>query len=121
MLLPGDGENANVEIGSYDDMPPNAKDAYDKYEQTGWKGNVPGQAKGTHAGGTWKNENAQLPCTDSNGNTITYREFDVNSAGPNGRDAERFVVGSDGSVWYTDSHYGDNPSKNGIADFIKIK
>lgn len=52
MLLPGDGENANVEIGSYDDMPPNAKDAYDKYEQTGWKGNVPGQAKGTHAGGT---------------------------------------------------------------------
>lgn len=62
-----------------------------------------------------------MPCTDSNGNPITYREFDVNSAGPNGRDAERFVVGSDGSVWYTDSHYGDNPSKNGIADFIKIK
>ena len=39
---------------------------------------------------------------------------------PPTRDAERFIVGSDGSVYYTDSHYGDKPSSNGNPDFIKI-
>ena len=40
------------------------------------------------AGRRWANRNSQLP-----------------------------IVGSDGSVWYTDSHYGEGTSSNGIADF----
>ena len=113
--------NSTVAEGSYDDLPQNAKDAYDKYEQAGWKGNVSGQTPGTGAGGKWKNDKSQLPTVDADGNTITYREFDVNNYNGIRRDGERFIVGSDGSVWYTDSHYGEGTSINGIADFLKIK
>lgn len=41
-----------------------------------------------------------------NGTPITYREHDVNNKNPgSARDAQRFVTGSDGSVYYTDDHY----------------
>ena len=36
------------------------------------------------------------------------------------RDGERFVIGSNGDIWYTDSHYGQGTSLNGIDDFIQI-
>ena len=50
------------------------------------------------------------------------KEFDVNSRIPDSRrDKERFVVGSDGSIYYTDSHYGDAISPTGLPNFIKIK
>lgn len=50
-----------------------------------------------------------------------YDEFDVNNYNGVSRDGERFIVGSDGSVWYTDSHYGQSESLNGIDDFVHIK
>ena len=47
-----------------------------------------------------------LPKTDTGGNPITYREYDVQpyQQGVN-RGAERIVRGSDGSTWYTTDHY----------------
>lgn len=47
-----------------------------------------------------------LPETDSQGSTITYKEFDTKpyQKGLN-RGAERIVVGSDGSAYYTSNHY----------------
>jgi len=53
------------------------------------------------------------PQEDGSGNNIEYREHDVNNKqSGQGRDAERFVTGSDGSIYYTNDHYGT---------FIKIK
>jgi|GEM_PF-3039710 len=37
------------------------------------------------------------------------------------RDTYRFVKGSDGSVYYTDSHYGQAISPSGSSYFIKVK
>ncbi|WP_135555998.1 polymorphic toxin-type HINT domain-containing protein [Paenibacillus cymbidii] len=96
-----------ITSGSYDGLAQNAKNAYDKYNKSGWKGPVSGQSAGTKAGGKYENSDLKLPTTGSNGTPITYREFDVNNkvAGQN-RDSERFVVGSDGSIYYTGDHYG---------------
>jgi hypothetical protein len=107
---------------SYNDLPDNAQNAYNGYESNGWKGNYSGQAPGTHAGGNYQNSNGHLPTVDPAGNAITYREFDVNApiAGI-GRDTQRFVVGSDGSVYFTDSHYGQCDSPSGLPEFIQIK
>ena len=89
-----------------DSLPPNVQNAFHKYNKAGWKGNVSGQTPGTGAGGKWKNKNGTLPKTDARGNSIDYREFDVNNKAPDaGRDAQRFVVGSDGTVYYTGNHY----------------
>ncbi len=47
-----------------------------------------------------------LPKTTPDGTAITYREYDTHpyTKGVN-RGAERIVIGSDGSVWYTNDHY----------------
>ena len=106
---------------SLSDLPENVQDSFNKYDKAGWQGNVTGQTPGTNAGRRWGNRDSQLPTVDVNGETITYREFDVNNYNGIRRDGERFIVGSDGSVWYTDSHYGQSPSLNGISDFVRIK
>jgi len=103
-------------------LPANVVNAYSAYEAHGWKGQVSGATPGTGAGGGWDNDKNQLSTTDSSGNTITYREFDINNKVPGvKRDGERFVVGSDGSIYYTDSHYGEGDSLNNLPDFVKIK
>jgi guanyl-specific ribonuclease Sa len=103
------------------DLPQNVQQIYGAYNQNGWKGNVSGQTKGTVALGKYDNDDRQLPTKDSTGKSIIYKEFDVNNKLPNAkRDAERFVVGSDGSVYYTDSHYGDGVSPTGLPPFVKI-
>jgi guanyl-specific ribonuclease Sa len=101
-------------------LPENVQESFRRYDDHGWKGNVPGQAKGTNAGRGWANREGQLPSIDADGNPITYREFDVNDYNGIDRGTERFVVGSDGSVYYTDSHYGQSTSINGIDDFVKL-
>ena len=100
------GTGTNVQTGQFDDLPANAKDAYKGYEQNGWKGNYSGQTPGTKAGGAWDNAYGDLPTNTSSGAPITYKEFDVNNKilGA-GRDAERFLYGSDGSIYYTPNHY----------------
>ena len=85
---------------SYDDMLPSEKAAYDGYSKNGWKGNYPGQAKGTRAGGNYLNSDGKLPTKSS------YREFDINPPTPGiGRDASRFVVSNDKIVYLTRNHY----------------
>lgn len=79
---------------------------YKKYEANGWSGNVPEQTPGTAADSKYRNRDGKLPSEDSSGKGISYKEFDVNNKLPNQtRDAERFVVGDDGSVYYTTNHY----------------
>ena len=100
------GGNAAIPSMNISNLPQNVQNIYNQYDKSGWQGNVSGQTPGTGAGSTWKNNKNQLPSTDLSGNPITYKEFDVNNkiAGA-GRDSERFVVGSDGSVYYTNDHY----------------
>ena len=95
-----------VLVHNYEDLPQNAKDSYDAYENDGWSGTRSDQTSGTKAGGTYHNKSGALPSSDSNGNGISYNEYDVNNKIPGqSRDAERFVRGDDGSVYYTDDHY----------------
>jgi len=66
---------------------------------------------GTRGGGGYANDgrgNGEiLPETDSNGNDINYREWDVDKYQPGvNRGPERLVTGSDGSAYYTGDHYG---------------
>ncbi|KES16171.1 Guanyl-specific ribonuclease Sa, partial [Gilliamella apicola SCGC AB-598-I20] len=99
-------QNDKIKEEKLNDLPDNVQNTYSKYEKNGWNGNFNGQTPGTNAGRTFKNSDNQLPTVDSNGSPITYREFDVNNkiAGQ-ARDAERFIRGSDGSVYYTNNHY----------------
>lgn len=106
-------EQSSIYSLSYADVPENVKASFDKYNNAGWKGGVSGQTPGTAAGAKYYNRDNKLPSQSSNGTPITYREFDVSNKLPNApRDSERFVVGSDGSVYYTNDHY---------LTFIKIQ
>ena len=102
-------------------LPQDVQTSFAKYDAAGWKGNVSGQTPGTRAGGAWDNGRGQLPTTDSAGKAISYKEFDVNSKTGPSRDWQRFVCGSDGSVYYTDSHYGDHASPTGLPDFVRVR
>ena len=101
------GTVSTIKVGEIDSLPQNAKNMFNKYDSSGWKGSVSGQTSGTAAGSKYLNRDVKLPTTDSAGSSITYKEFDVNNKLPDaGRDAQRFVRGSDGSVYYTNDHYG---------------
>lgn len=67
------------------------------------------------------NRDGDLFTVDGWGNNITYREFDINNCVRGRRDMERFVVGSDNSVYYTDSHYGDSLRPGGLPKFVRIR
>lgn len=101
----------NIPAKSLNDLSDNVQDIYKKYDKNGWNGNVAGQTQGTKAGKNYANDgrdNSQiLPKSDSKGQKISYKEFDVNNYDANvgSRDAERFVKGSDGAVYYTNDHY----------------
>ena len=89
-----------------DDLPVNVQESFKKYDEDGWSGRVEGQTEGTKAGGTFHNYDENLPTHDEQGNALSYREFDVNNKKPNSnRDAERFIKGSDGRVYFTSDHY----------------
>lgn len=104
------------------ELPQNVQDAFQKYDKSGWKGNVPGQTKGTSAGGEYGNKDNRLPSVDSMGNPITYNEWDVNNKQDGmTRDGQRFVTGSDGSIYFTDSHYGEGTSPLGLPPFVRIR
>jgi guanyl-specific ribonuclease Sa len=102
-----------IKPGKIEDLLDNVKNSYNGYLNNGWQGNYKGQTPGTNAGRRFDNDLGDLPEVNSSGDAITYREFDVNNriAGT-GRDGERFVVGSDGSIYYTNDHY---------ASFTKIR
>ena len=52
------------------------------------------------------NNQADLPTQDANGNFIEYKEYKVRPL-KGGENVHRIVVGSDGSYYYTNTHYGD--------------
>ncbi|SEO94360.1 ribonuclease, partial [Amphibacillus marinus] len=94
-------------------LPNNVKHSYKNYKKNNWGGNVKGQTPGTKAGGSYKNREGKLPGVENSGKSITYNEYDVNNKLPNAnRDSERFIKGSDGSLYYTNDHY---------KTFIKIE
>jgi ribonuclease T1 len=84
-------------------VPQEAQNALNEIDKGQWP---PQDIQG---GGTFQNDGRGggevLPREEPNGTQITYQEWDVNPAGPNGRDAIRIVTGSDGSAYYTDNHY----------------
>ncbi len=91
------------------DLPQNAQKAFKGYSSNNWMGQYKGQVtKGyqVDAGKKWENRHLQMPAINNSGQVIKYFEYDVNTRkkGVN-RDAERFVVSEDGTVYYTDSHY----------------
>lgn len=101
---------AAIVAGKVDDLPEHAREMYKKYDAAGWRGNVSGQTPGTGAHGEYKNNGKNgsvlLPGKNADGSDIDYYEFDINNKIPGqSRDSERFLKGSDGSVYYTDDHY----------------
>ena len=96
----------NIPKKSINVFPDNVKNSYIKYQEEGWKGARKDQSKRTKGGALYKNDPQKLLQYDSKGRKIEYREFDVNSKLPGKpRDAERFVKGDDGRIYYTNDHY----------------
>ncbi len=72
--------------------------------------NLPATLKGWKGGRVYENDGRDggetLPTTDANGNSVTYKEYDVWPKVPGqGRGTDRVVVGSDKTAYYTDDHY----------------
>jgi guanyl-specific ribonuclease Sa len=66
----------------------------------------PGYRGGTVFQNDGRGGGQRLSSLDVDGNRITYREYDVNPYAPGvNRGAERIVIGSDGSRYYTNDHY----------------
>ena len=104
-------------------LPSHVQNSFHRYEKAGWDKskdtNLPQNAR---SGLPHQNREGHLPTLDKNGKKIAYTEHDVNNAPPGvNRGKERFVIGSDGSVYYTNSHYGQGSSLNNLPPFIQIK
>lgn len=59
-------------------------------------------------GGSFENDGRGevLPKATGTGDPITYKEYNINPLVPGvNRGAERLVLGSDGSAYYTANHY----------------
>jgi RHS repeat-associated protein len=91
-------------IGALGNVPQRARNTLEHIEKTGEP--PPGYQGGRRFLNDGRGGGEVLPKTDAAGNRITYKEYDVNpsSQGVN-RGAERIVRGSDGSAYYTDTHY----------------
>ena len=107
-----DGTKSEVEDGEISEkdiseLPPNVQESYHRYVQDGWNGPHSDATPGTKGGGEFSNRDGDLPTVDNEGKPITYKEYDVNNKPTDGsrRDHERFVIGSDGSVYYSGDHY----------------
>ncbi len=93
-----------IQTKSLNQLPENVQKAYRGYSGNGWSGNYSGQVNPcvttANAGKIYRNEDRLLPLITS------YKEFDVNAVAIGAaRDAERFVRGSNGYVYYTSDHY----------------
>ena len=100
--LLGDGPSAAVSRIAA--IPRRVVDALNTIDRTG------AAPSGFKGGRTFLNDGRSsskvLPRLDAAGDTITYREWDVNPYQPRvDRGLERLLTGSDGSAWYTDDHY----------------
>ena len=86
-------------------LPQNVQDSFADYEANSWEFKTD-KTKGTKDGSHFQNREGNLREKDEDGNEISYREYDVNNKKEgHGRDAQRFITGDDGSVYYTGDHY----------------
>lgn len=99
MFIKSGGKIPKKYISQFDD---GVQNAYNKYSKNGWTGQY-GPDGPSYAGKKFKNSDSLLPTKDTAGNSITYKEFDVYKVTP--RDANRFFVGSNGKVYFTNDHY----------------
>nr|WP_244491078.1 hemagglutinin repeat-containing protein [Paramesorhizobium deserti] len=85
-------------------VPPAAVSVLQHIQQTGQKPN--GYVGDRTFANDGRGGGQVLPRQDSQGNPITYKEYDINpyTRGVN-RGAERIVIGSDGNAYYTSDHY----------------
>ena len=90
---------ADKNAGQIAAIAPNVLQTLEQIDQTGQP------PAGTQGGQAFQNREGLLPSTDSAGNPIQYKEWDVNPKGPGGPGTERLVTGSDGSAYYTPDHY----------------
>ncbi len=98
--------NDDILTTKLSELPDNVQESYQLYHDDNWSGKRDDQPEGTKAGGEFTNREGILPKSDQQKKKITYREYDVNDKKKNqNRDAERFVRGTDGTVYYTDDHY----------------
>lgn len=91
-------------------LPTKVQASLGELERSGWIRYWQDQANGR----VWRNDYAQLPTS------VTYTEWDiyrVSSAADRG--LERIVKGSNGSLYYTNNHYGK--VNNGQPAFVKIQ
>jgi guanyl-specific ribonuclease Sa len=116
---PADGENGETddsptgENGETDDSPTKEEDVPEKAKDIAnqIKNNNGNPPEGYQGGRPFENDGRNngevLPRVDSNGNPITYTEYDVNpyQQGVN-RGEERIVIDSNGNTYYTSDHYG---------------
>ncbi len=88
------------------------------YELNNWSN--AGRSSGTHVGAEWFNKIDSNTGKNYLPNTTTYKEYDVYDKieGQN-RGPHRFVKGEDGSIYFTDNHYGD-PTVNNSPPFVKV-
>lgn len=56
-------------------------------------------------GHRYNNVDGSLPLREANGNPITYSSYDVPVSGQVGHGANRIITGTDGSRYYTGTHY----------------
>lgn len=77
------------------------QNSLESYEKVGWQ-----KLAGYDGGRVYRNDKVYLPQKEQG----YYTEWDVNARqqGKN-RGVERFVTGKNGEVYYTNTHYGDNP------------
>ena len=102
----------NEEIGeiSVGQLPKDAQEYYNRYENDNWETITQDLEGETKAGKDYKNnpkgEGIRLPENDFNGNHISYKEYDAETTEKGkGRGKKRFIHGSDGTTYYTDDHY----------------
>ena len=92
------------------ELPKNAQKGLAEWEKNGFKEGTRRNVKG---GGKWDNKNGDLPTN------TTYKEYDLGPKTGKTRGPERFVRGEDGSLYYTNNHYGQ--VNNGQPAFYKLK
>lgn len=102
-----EGKSNEIKDVDVNALPENVQKAYNDYDEVNWDDEIyTGSDSKANANTEYENRNGKLPQKDSNGNDITYKEYDVNDCKKGiQRDNERFVKGSDGSIYYTDDHY----------------
>jgi guanyl-specific ribonuclease Sa len=101
----GTGTGAGTDDGAGPEIPLDASEVLEEVDRTGEP--PEGYADPHPFENDGRGNGQRLPENDEEGRPITYKTYDVKPYTPGvNRGAERLVVGSDGSAYYTSDHYG---------------